>query len=157
MKRSRSPNPLFIVLCVLALALLAYPAVTSAVQPAPLEEAWERARNVGAYDFVADVEQTLIPRPLPSMIGQTDQRLDMRIEGEVALPDYARLQLRLEGAGLDVPPLGLVQDGAEAGHAPDRRGSPGEPRPPAQSTLHRPRHSPGRGQSGQASEFALEA
>jgi hypothetical protein len=59
MKRSRSPNPLFIVLCVLALALLAYPAVTPAVQPVPLEEAWERARNVGAYDFVADVEQTL--------------------------------------------------------------------------------------------------
>ena len=113
MKRSCSPNPLFIVLCVLALALLAYPAVTSAVQPAPLEEAWERARDVGAYDFTADVEQTLVPRPLPSMIGQTDQRVDMRIEGEVALPDYARLQLRLEGAGLDVPPLELIQDGAE--------------------------------------------
>jgi len=113
MKRSRSPNPLFVVLCMLVLALVVYPAVTSAVQPAPLEEAWERARDVGAYDFVADVEQTLIPRPLPSMIGQTDQRVDMRMEGEVALPDYTRLQLRLEGTGLDVPPLELIQDGAE--------------------------------------------
>ena len=113
MKRSRSPNPLLVVLCVLTLALLVYPAVTSAVQPAPLEEAWERARDVGAYDFIADVEQTLIPRPLPSMIGQTDQRVDMRIEGEVASPDYARLQLRFEGGGLDVPPLELIQDGAE--------------------------------------------
>ena len=73
------------------------PAVTSAVQPAPLEEAWERARDVGAYRFTADAEQTLIPRPLPSMIGQTDERVDLRIEGEVALPDHARLQLRFEG------------------------------------------------------------
>ena len=113
MKHSRFPNPLFVVLCVLTLALLVYPAVTSAVQPAPLEEAWERAREAGAYDFVADVEQTLIPRPLPSMIGQTDQRVDMRIEGEVASPDYARLQLRFEGGGLDAPPLELIQDGAE--------------------------------------------
>ncbi len=105
---------LLIVLGVLALMLLVYPAITSAVQPDPLQEAWERARAAGAYDFTADVEQTLIPRPLPSMIGETDQRVDMRVEGEVVLPDYARLQLRFEGGGLDVPPLGLIQDGAEA-------------------------------------------
>lgn len=112
MKRSRSLNPLFIVLCALVLALVVYPAITSA-QPNGLQAAWERARDVGAYSFTADVEQTLIPRPLPSMIGQTDQRVDMRMEGEVALPDYAHLQLRFEGSGLDVPPLELIQDGAE--------------------------------------------
>jgi hypothetical protein len=99
-------------LCALTLALVVYPAITSA-QPNGLQAAWERAREVGAYDFTADVEQTLIPRPLPSMIGQTDERVDLRIEGEVASPDYASLQLRLEGAGLNVPPLGLIQDGVE--------------------------------------------
>ncbi len=112
MKRSRSLNPLFIILCALTLALVVYPAITSA-QPNGLQAAWERAREAGAYDFIADIEQTLIPRPLPSMIGQTDQRVDMRIEGEVASPDYARLQLRFEGGGLDAPPLELIQDGAE--------------------------------------------
>ena len=113
MKRSHSLNWLFLALCLFTLALLAYPTVVTSAERNGIEAAWERAREAGAYRFTTDVEQTLIPRPLPSMIGQTDERVDMRIEGEVALPDYARLELYLEGAGLDVPPLGLIQDGTE--------------------------------------------
>jgi hypothetical protein len=103
----------FVALCLLAVALLVYPTVTTSAEQGGLEAAWEHAREARSYRFTADVEQRLIPRPLPSMIGQTDQRVDMRIEGEVTLPDYARLQLRFEGGGLDVPPLELIQDGAE--------------------------------------------
>jgi len=48
------------------------------------------------------------------MIGQTDQRVDARISGEVTLPDFARITLRFEGAGLDEQPLELIQDGIES-------------------------------------------
>ena len=78
-----------------------------------LRAAWQRAQQAGAYGFTADAEQTLIPRSLPSMIGETDQRADWRLEGEVTLPDHARLKLRFEGAGLDASPVEIVQDGAE--------------------------------------------
>ena len=47
------------------------------------------------------------------MIGETDQRVDVRIEGEVSLPDHARLRLRFEGAGLDATPVEVVQEGVE--------------------------------------------
>ena len=78
-----------------------------------LQAAWQRAQQAGAYHFTADAEQTLIPRSLSSMIGETDQRADWRLEGEVTLPDHARLKLRFEGAGLDASPVEIVQDGAE--------------------------------------------
>ena len=79
-----------------------------------LRDAWEQAQAAGSYRFTADSEQTLIPRPVPGMIGQTDQRVDARISGEVTLPDFARITLRFEGAGLDEQPLELIQDGIES-------------------------------------------
>ena len=114
MTRTRS-NKLFALalLGALLLALLVRPLATLAQRGGVLEQARQRVLEAGSYRFTADIEQTLIPRPLPGMIGQTDQRVDMRIEGEVALPDHARLELRLEGAGLDIPPLELIQDGGE--------------------------------------------
>jgi len=89
------------------------PAAAASSPQDDLRDAWQRAQQAGAYRFTADAEQTLIPRPIPSMIGQTDERVDMRIEGDVTPPDHARLQLRFEGAGLNVPPLELIQDGTE--------------------------------------------
>ena len=55
-------------------------AVPSFVQDAPqetpieqaLKEAYERILIAGDYKFTAESEQTLLPRPLPEMIGQTD-------------------------------------------------------------------------------------
>lgn len=113
MKRSHTLNGLLVSLVLFILAMLVYPTARSAAQPNGLEEAWERAHEAGAYRFIADAEQTFIPRPVPSMIGQADRRVDMRMEGEVTLPDYARLTLLLEGGGMDTPSLELVQDGAE--------------------------------------------
>ncbi len=89
------------------------PAATPSPQEA-LHHAWKQAQAAGAYRFTADTEQTLIPRPIPGMIGQTDQRVDTRITGEVTLPDYARMTLQFEGAGLNEEPLTLIQDGAES-------------------------------------------
>ena len=93
-KHSHSFSWLVAVLCLLTLALLVYPTVTSTAQCGGPEAAWKRAREASAYHFTTDVEQTLIPRPLPSMIGQTDERVDMRIEGKVTLPDQARMEFR---------------------------------------------------------------
>ena len=54
MKRSRSLNPSFVVLCVLTLILLVHPASTILAEKSGLQSAWERARDVGTYDFIAD-------------------------------------------------------------------------------------------------------
>jgi len=79
-----------------------------------VNRAWQQAQAAGAYRFTADAEQTLIPRAISSMIGQTDQRVDTRLEGEVTLPDQARLTLHFEGAGPDTAPLEIIQDGTES-------------------------------------------
>jgi hypothetical protein len=113
MKHRRSLSWLILSLFLFVFVLLAYSPAASSAQPSPIETAWQRVLDLGAYDFTADVEQTLIPRPIPTMIGRTDERVDMRFEGDVILPDRARLRLRLEGAGLGVTPIELVQHGAE--------------------------------------------
>ena len=82
-------------------------------QPSPIEAIRERVSAAGSYRFIADVEQTLVPRALPEMIGQTSQRVDVRLEGEVALPERAHLQMRIEGGGLDAAPVSLVQSGGQ--------------------------------------------
>lgn len=95
------------------LSLLIRPIITFAHGGGVLEQAQQRAIDVGAYDFTAEAEQTLVPRPLPSMIGRTDEQVNLHIAGEVTLPDHARMQLRVEGAGLDTVPVALVQEGSE--------------------------------------------
>ncbi len=114
MSRTRSNKPLTCALLgALFLALMVGPVATPAQPEGVLEQAYQRVLDAGSYSLTADVEQTLIPRPLPGMIGQTDQRVDMRIEGDVTLPDYARLQFRMEGADFGAPPVALIQDGGE--------------------------------------------
>ncbi|MCP4129015.1 MAG: hypothetical protein GY753_18440, partial [Gammaproteobacteria bacterium] len=46
--------------------------------------ALERARAQESFHTVADIDQTLIPRPVPANRGQRDQRTSMRILGDVA-------------------------------------------------------------------------
>jgi len=114
MSHKNSNNRLTLALTsLLFLSLLIRPLITFAHGGGVLEQAQQRAIDVGAYDFVAEAEQTLIPRPLPSMIGRTDEQVDMYISGQVTLPDQASLQLRLEGGGLDDTPVALVQEGSE--------------------------------------------
>ena len=81
MKRSPSPSRVVLVLCVMAVALAA---LTAQMMPAAasspeddLRDAWQRAREGGAYAFTADAEQTLTPPPLPSLLGQPAQRVDL--------------------------------------------------------------------------------
>ena len=105
-------------LAALLLSLLATLTASGAVKQTPqeingLQAAWARTREAGAYRFVANVEQTLIPRATPETIGQTDQRVDMQIEGTVTLPDKASLKLQFEGAGLNAHPATLIQEGSQ--------------------------------------------
>ena len=90
---------------------------TLASPPAPaqaIRSAWERTQAAGSYRFTADAEQTLIPRPIPGMIGQSDQRVRSQISGEITLPDKADLTIRFEGAGLDGLGMEIVQEGMES-------------------------------------------
>jgi len=81
--------------------------------PGALEQVWKLAQAAGSYRFKADLEQTLRPRPVPDMIGQTSQRADIRVEGEVVLPGNAQLWLRSEGAGLEPLSLHVIQSGTD--------------------------------------------
>lgn len=87
---------------------------TESLPPISLEEVYQRVLTAGAYEFTADSEQTLLPRPLPDMIGQTDQRVDMYVSGEVTLPDFSRFSVSLDGIGLDPTPVAVVQEGANS-------------------------------------------
>ncbi|HSH04041.1 MAG TPA: hypothetical protein VLL52_16115 [Anaerolineae bacterium] len=66
----------------------------------------------GAYKFTAQIEQTLIPQPIPANIGQQENRYDSFITGEVILPDFARLDLKFEAA-TQLVPITIEQDGLD--------------------------------------------
>ncbi|MEZ4592419.1 MAG: hypothetical protein R3D55_14945 [Chloroflexota bacterium] len=82
--------------------------------PRSLEEAYQRVLAVGAYKFSAQSEQTLVPRPIPTMIGQSEQRVDMQVEGEVTLPDYSMMSVSLDGLGLDPTPVTMIMENGES-------------------------------------------
>lgn len=79
----------------------------------PLQSAWDFSQTVGTYHFTANAQQTLIPRAMPSTIGQTSVRVDMRIDGDVNLPNDTRLSMSVDGVGLDPTPVTLVQNGIQ--------------------------------------------
>ena len=87
---------------------------TEPLPPISLEEVYQRVLVAGSYKFTAESEQTLVPRPLPEMIGQTDQRVDMQMAGEIALPDHSQFSISLDGAGLDPAPIALVIEGTDS-------------------------------------------
>jgi hypothetical protein len=72
-----------------------------------LLDARAQIEAAGSYRLRADMEQTLIPRAIPSMIGKHDERFDMRAEGEVQLPDHAILRMFAEDGS--TPPTTMVQ------------------------------------------------
>ncbi|KAA3664489.1 MAG: tandem-95 repeat protein, partial [Chloroflexi bacterium] len=75
-----------------------------------LDEAYQRVLDAGAYDFSSVIQQTLVPRAIPEMIGETNHNLNMYLDGEVELPGNGRLRLSVEGAGLDPTPVMLVHE-----------------------------------------------
>jgi hypothetical protein len=80
-----------------------------------VDRAWILAQREGSYRFTTDSEQTLVPRPLPDMIGEQEKRVDLRIEGEVERPDTAHLRFAVEGeeAGLHPASVSLVKHGGK--------------------------------------------
>ena len=113
MKRPYSFVLLAVSVCLLLATAAAHPTVAASTGRNSLEAAWQEALDAGACRFGADAEQTLVRRPVPGMIGQTDERMDMHLEGDVTWPDRNRLRLQLSGAGLGSMAAELVQDGSE--------------------------------------------
>ncbi|MCP4542733.1 MAG: hypothetical protein GY832_36890 [Chloroflexi bacterium] len=109
MKNSRFLHPfnlLCAVLCLLTLALYAYPTATISAQErddvAAITEAWERARATGSYRYTADLVQTTIPKPLVTNVGQTSHRNEVHLEGESDLSDHTmHMRLWANGGNVD--------------------------------------------------------
>ena len=80
----------------------------------PLQESWDFSQTVGVYSFSADADQTMLPRAVPAMLGQTDVRFSMHIDGEVAQPNESKINLSIVGSGLDSTPVTMVQNGHQS-------------------------------------------
>ena len=128
MKPSHSPHPLSLLcvaLCVLALALTLYPAITSVAGTSSSgpAAAWERARESGAYRFTADVRQTITPKPTVLNVGRTSKEQSVHLEGETNLPD-SQLHLTLWSQGGSVLDASSgVEIKVEGGRAYARQGA----------------------------------
>ena len=117
MKKKRCPAILALLLVVLLLTpgagLAGAPPQATLPPEGALARAWQRARQAGSYRFLATIEETLAPRPVPQMIGQGDTRLTLENDGAVVLPDRAYMQLRLAGGGQQES-VEVLRDGARA-------------------------------------------
>jgi len=89
---------LFILVCLLLLALLVYPTVVTSAERSGIEAAWERAREAGSYHFTADIRQTVVPKPTVLNVGRTSKEQTFHLEGETNLPDR-QLHLTLWSQG----------------------------------------------------------
>ncbi|MCO5207949.1 MAG: hypothetical protein M9928_23355 [Anaerolineae bacterium] len=104
---------LIAMLCLIALLTIAVNLPAQANEaPDVLDPIIEQIEASGHYRFSAQVEQTLIPRPVPANIGTTEQRIDMQLNGEVTLPDSAVLEVQFE-ANAETPPIRIEQVGAD--------------------------------------------
>ena len=111
----RNGKKLFLILLLLV-AILPMSMSTLAQEapdPQPFSPIFKQIESSGEYDFIAQIEQTLIPRAIPSNIGVTEQRVDTQLTGEVVLPDYAKINMQFE-ADTNMPPLTIEQDGTQA-------------------------------------------
>ena len=101
-------------LAVLITASGRLPARADASSPAEvLQRAWHNAQAAGSYRFISDVNQTLIPRPVPEMIGERDTAVNLALDGAVQLPDRCYTSVRIIGNGRSQS-LALLRDGAQS-------------------------------------------
>ena len=92
----------------------------TASPPAPaqveLNTAIARVAQARAYRYTSNILQTLIPRAVPSMIGQRDQHMTIVIEGEIQSKDRSRTTLQFDPGGYtgipNLKPVTVVRDGA---------------------------------------------
>jgi hypothetical protein len=90
------------------------PARAEGSSPAEMvQNAWRNAQEAGSYRFISDINQTLIPRPLPEMIGQQETALSLALDGAVVLPDRAYTEMRLAG-GDGSESVVLLRDGGRS-------------------------------------------
>ncbi|MEM7799316.1 MAG: hypothetical protein AAF633_09010 [Chloroflexota bacterium] len=108
-----SIRTLSLVLILIALSLLFHHSSSAQTAEDPLNALQARVADIGHYDFRADVEQTLIPRANPTTIGQGSERIDVRVTGQVDLPDRAEFAMRFEGAGSSASTLTIEQIGSK--------------------------------------------
>ncbi|NJM40991.1 MAG: hypothetical protein HC853_09555 [Anaerolineae bacterium] len=82
-----------------------------------LSSTLSRAAQARTYRYTSDVDQTLIPRAVPGMIGMQDQYMTLAIEGEVLAADRSRTTLQFDPGGISgIPnllPVTIVRNGAE--------------------------------------------
>jgi len=80
-----------------------------------LSEATEQLRSATAFRMVSTVEQTLIPRAVPGMIGQQEQTLTLVMDGEVSGPNQSRTTMTVDPGHLsglpDLKPVTVIRDG----------------------------------------------
>ena len=97
MNKSRNLWILISLVClfaVLAVSGETSPANGAGLTPAQmLQQAWQNAQDTGSYRFLSDIDQLLIPRPVPEMIGQQETALSLTSDGAVVLPDQAYLEM----------------------------------------------------------------
>jgi len=78
-----------------------------------LQRAWRNAQAAGSYRFISDVNQTLIPRPVPEMIGQRDTPINLALDGAVQLPDRSYTSVQVIGNGRSES-VALLRDGGQS-------------------------------------------
>lgn len=110
--RSRFASRQFLsaILLILIVFLLAGPTSTHSAPlleaDNPIQVVREQVFAQDEYRYTADINQTFIPRPLPHMVGETSERVDLFLEGEVdQLNEFSRLNIRFEGGPLSGEPV----------------------------------------------------
>ncbi|MEM9776556.1 MAG: hypothetical protein AAF902_18405, partial [Chloroflexota bacterium] len=98
--------------CLVILTIALFSQATFANPNNPIDDLQERIAEAGEYSFSADVEQTLIPRANPATIGRQSERVDVRITGQVELPNTATVSMLFEANGMADTPITLEQEGA---------------------------------------------
>ncbi|MGB3219916.1 MAG: hypothetical protein WBD79_21165, partial [Anaerolineae bacterium] len=102
-----------VIALVIIMSLIGGEFLTASAQTDGLPQALQRARAAGSYQFTADIEQQLHPRPVTAMIGQSSQQLTWHLEGTVQGRDHSRLESSL-ASGMDGRRAAtLIQDGAK--------------------------------------------
>ena len=117
MKKNRSRWTHLLVLPLVAVLLVAsgpLPARADEGSPAEMvERAWRNAREAGSYRFLSTAEQTMVPRPVPGMIGRSDARFTLENDGAVLLPDRFYSEMRVAGVGQSQA-VTMLRDGSQA-------------------------------------------
>ena len=94
MKRSPKIVNIGLIFCLLLVGLSQFAIPTQNVRAAEttkkpehvVQSAWQRAQEIGSYQFSSDITQTTYPAPALSNFGSTSQKEYVYLEGSVSLP-----------------------------------------------------------------------